>query len=311
MRRTTVVLFALLAVVVTRGRVAPAQAGPTPGTSREHDRQAIAKLTEDIVRAFGRRDAAAMAAHWTEQGEYTQDGGPPIRGRAEIQEGYAEFFRTIQGEPKVDVHLDAVRFPSADVALVEATLRRRNEGGEVVASARQDVVLVRERDRWRLAVVREWDRDVRPSSSLKDLEWLVGTWHAATADREASITYAWDEHKAFIRGNFTVKEGTKVIESGTETIGRDNSDGVIRTWLFQSDGGFAGGVLTREGAAWSLDVHAVRADGSRLTGTVMYVPVDPQTFTWQAVNQTVDGEAVADTPPIKVTKRATEEPVGR
>ena len=297
MRRTTIVLFALLAVALPCGGAAPA-----PKEANEDPTRAVVRLTEDMVRAFGRRDAAAMAAHWTEQGEYTQNGGQSIRGRAEIQKGYSEFLKTIQGEPRVEVHLDAVRFPSADAALIEVSLVRSNDQGEVVASARQDAVLVRERDHWKLAVVREWDHDVGPRASLKDLEWLVGTWRAATADREVNITYAWDENKAFIRGTYTVRESGKVVESGTETIGRDSADGVIRSWLFQSDGGFAGGVLTRDGRKWAVDVHAVRADGTRLTGTVTYLPVDPDTFTWQAVNQALDGVAVADTPPIKVTR---------
>ena len=307
MRCKTVGLCTLLAVVVTCGRAASAQDEPVRDPGREHDRQAIVQLSRDMVRAFGQRDAAAMAANWTEQGEYTQNGGQPIRGRAEIQKGYSEFFKTIQGEPKVDVQFDAVRFPSADVALIETTLRRRNEEGGVVASARQDAVLVREAGRWKLATVHEWDHESGPSVSLKDLEWLIGTWHAVTPDGEVNITYAWDENKAFIRGNFTVKEGTKVIESGTETIGKDNADGAIRSWLFESDGAFAGGVLTRDGTKWNVDVHVVRADGSRLAATVVYVPVNANTFTWQAVNQVLDGVPALDTPPIKVTRvKATE-----
>src|SRR4030095_11343638 len=156
----------LLAVIVPCGGGASAQNEPTRDSKREHDRQAIVELAKDRVRAFGQRDAAAMAANWTEQGEYIQNGGQPIRGRGEIQKGYSEFFKTIQGEPKVDVQFDAVRFPSADVALIETTLRRRNEEGSVVASARQDAVLVREADRWKLADVHEWNRDVGPSLSL-------------------------------------------------------------------------------------------------------------------------------------------------
>jgi uncharacterized protein (TIGR02246 family) len=302
MRCVTVVLFSLLAVVVTCGAPASAQDDAVRDAAREHDREAIVQLSRDMVRAFGQRDAAAMAANWTEQGEYTQNGGQPIRGRGEIQKGYSEFFKTIQGEPKVDVQFDAVRYPSADVALIETTVRRRNEEGSVVASARQDAVLVRESGRWKLAVVREWDHDVGPSVSLKDLEWLIGTWRALTPDGEVNITYTWDENRAFIRGNFTVKEGAKVVQSGTETIGSDNADGTIRSWLFQSDGGFAGSVLTRAGMTWVIDVHGVRADGTKLSATVTYSPVDSNTFTWRAVNQALDGVAAADTPLIKVTK---------
>jgi hypothetical protein len=118
-----------------------------------------------------------------------------------------------------------------------------------------------------------------------------------------TITYEWDENKAFLRGQFTVKEGTKVIESGTEVIGKDPAEGVLRSWVFQSDGGFGGGVWAREGKKWSVDVQGVRADCRRLTATLLYIPVDPNTLTWQAVNQALDGVPVADTPPIRVTKQ--------
>ena len=145
--------------------------------------------------------------------------------------------------------------------------------------------------------------DIGLDVSLKELQWLIGTWRAVTKDREVTITYEWDQNKAFLRGKFTVKEGTKVIESGTETIGKDNARGVIRSWVFQSDGGFGGGAWTREGKKWSVDVYGVLADGREMTATSIYVHLDNNTFTWQAVNQTLDGVPVADTPPIKVTRQ--------
>jgi hypothetical protein len=44
------------------------------------------------------------------------------------------------------------------------------------------------------------------------------------------------------------------------------------------------------------------ADGNELTGTIIYIQVDPNTFTWQAVNLALNGEAMTDTAPIKVAK---------
>ena len=46
------------------------------------------------------------------------------------------------------------------MAVTEATLRLKNDDGEIVASGRQDTVLVREGGQWKVAVVREWDRDI-------------------------------------------------------------------------------------------------------------------------------------------------------
>jgi uncharacterized protein (TIGR02246 family) len=298
-----IVLFSLLALVVLGGGFTTPQEKTAKDPKREPERLAIDKLTKGLIQAFEKRDAAAIAALWTEEGEFIHNDGGSIRGRAEIQKGYAEFFKTLKGKPKLEIQTDALRFPSADMAVAQSTLRLKNDEGEIVGSSWQDTVLVREGGRWKVALVREWDRHLGLDVSLKELQWLIGTWRAVTKDREVTITYEWDQNKAFLRGKFTVKEGTKVIESGTETIGKDNAEGVIRSWLFQSDGGFGGGVWTREGKKWSGDVHGVRADGTKLTATIIYIHVDPNTFTWQAVNQTLDGVPVADTPPIKVTRQ--------
>ena len=44
------------------------------------------------------------------------------------------------------------------------------------------------------------------------------------------------------------------------------------------------------------------ADGRVITATNIMTPIDADTFTWQAVERTLDGEALADLPPIKVTR---------
>jgi uncharacterized protein (TIGR02246 family) len=300
MRRRSPLSLSLLGLLALCGFTA-ARDKSVEDYKREADRLAIAQLTTDMVQAFDKRDAAALAANWAEEGEFIRNDGEPVRGRSGIQKGYAEFFKTLKGKPRLEIRTEALRFPSADMAVTEATLRLADDQGEIVASGRQDTVLIREGGRWKAAIVREWDTGL--DVSLTDLEWLIGTWQAIAKDREVTLAYEWDETKAFICGKFTVKEGTKVIETGTEVIGKDRGDGVIRSWVFQSDGGFGGGVWTRDGKKWKVDVHGVRADGRKLTATTIYVRVNPTTVTWQAVDQALDGVPVADTPPIRVTKQ--------
>ena len=89
-------------------------------------------------------------------------------------------------------------------------------------------------------------------------------------------------------GKYAVKESAKVIETGMQMIGKDNADGVIRSWVFQSDGGFGGGVWTqgRQEMDRELDAVACTPDGKELTGSTIYIHVDGDAYTWQAVNQT-------------------------
>jgi len=293
-------LLSLNAVLLITG-LAPA----SQSDSRERDRLALKKVTNDMIEAFDKRDAAAIAAHWIDEGEFIHNDDEPIRGQARIERGYVEFFKTLNGHPKLQIQSDVLRFPSADMAVSETTLRLEDEEGEVVASGRQNTILVREGGQWKIAIVREWDRDTALDVNLSELEWLIGSWNATTKEREVTITYKWDENRTFLRGEFIVKKGPKVIESGTQIIGKDNVKGVIRSWVFQSDGGFGDEIWAREGRSWSVEVHGVGADGKVLRGTNIYIHVDPDAFTWQAVGQTFDGVSIPGTEPIKVTRQTS------
>jgi uncharacterized protein (TIGR02246 family) len=303
MYRKSVVLFTGLALLVLGSGLMTAQDRKAKAAEREADKLAIDKLTREMTQAFENRDAVTVAAQWTTEGEFIRNDGEPIRGRAEIQKAYADYFKTLKGKPKLEIQVDGLHFPSADTALSEVTLRLKDGTGEELASSWRDTLLVREDGRWKVATVREWDRDTGLDEGLKELEWLIGTWRAANKDREVTIVYEWDENKAFIRGKYTVKEGAKITESGMQMIGKDKAEAAIRSWVFQSDGGFGGGVWTRDGKTWDVDVYGVTAEGSELTATSRYIRVDPNTYTWQAVDQALDGEPIADTQPIKVTKQ--------
>jgi uncharacterized protein (TIGR02246 family) len=303
MYRKGIIFVAGLAVVLLGVRLMTAQEKKDKGPDREADKAAIDKLGKDAVKAFNNRDADAIAANWTADGEFIRNDGEPIRGRDEIRKGYAEFFKTLKGKPTLEVQTDNLRFPSADTAVLEVTLRLKNEEGEVIASSWRNTLLVREGGQWKVAVVQEWDRDTAIDTSLAELEWLIGTWQTTTKDREVTTTYEWDDNKAFIRGRFTVKEGGKVVESGTQMIGMDRSAGAIHSWVFSSDGSFGDGLWTREGKQWSVDVVGVTPTGQELTATAIYVHIDANTFTWQSIDQAVDGSPIPDTQPIKVTKQ--------
>src|SRR5262249_45895620 len=162
---------------------------------------------------------------WTAEGEYIRNDGEPICGRADVQKGNAEFFKTLKGKPTVEVQTDNLRFMSADTALSEVTLRLKTEQVQLIASGWRNTLLAREDGQWKVALVQEWDRDNSFDDSLKDLEWLIGTWRMDTKDQDVTTTYEWDESKAFIRGKYIVKQGDKVIESGMQVFGKDNAEG--------------------------------------------------------------------------------------
>jgi hypothetical protein len=66
-------------------------------------------------------------------------------------------------------------------------------------TSRLSILLVRENDRWPIAVLREW---LDEGITLHDLDWLIGTWVVMTDSGEVRTSYAWDEGKTTL--NVTV-----------------------------------------------------------------------------------------------------------
>src|SRR5262245_1056102 len=154
-----IVLVTALILVFLGVSFMTAQDKANKAPDREADKLAIDKLVKENIKAFNDRDAAAIGANWTAEGEYIRNDGTPIRGRAEIQKGYADLFKTLKGKPTVEVQTDGLRFISPDSAVSEVTLRLKNEQGELVSSSWRNTFLVRDDGQWKVALVQEWDRD--------------------------------------------------------------------------------------------------------------------------------------------------------
>jgi hypothetical protein len=167
--------------------------------------------------------------------------------------------------------------------------------------ARYSVLHVREEDGWKMASVREWVPDPAELISLKDVEWLIGEWSARSDDAEASIRYAWDEDKAYLRGRYTLKRGGKVISSGTQVIGKDPHGG-LRSWQFENGGSFGEWAWSRDDRGWVIQAAGTLRDGSEVTAVNLLVPVGKDAFTWQSVERTASGSPLPDTPPVKVSR---------
>jgi len=285
------------------GREAHAQGGDVaakqPGKSKgqDADRDAISKAGRTFAAAFESGDAKAVAAHWTENGEYVADDGTVLRGRTAIEDDYADLFAKRKGAIKVEIDVDTIRFPSRDTAIEEGFFKVR-VGKEPAANSKYTILHVRENGKWLMAVVREW-----PGSgvSLRDLDWLIGTWAAKRDDTEIVTKYEWWGDKSFIRMDITIKD-KKTTTKGFQMIGKDASTGQLRSWTFDPDGSFGEATWGREGKKWMLDSAAVLGSGEVLTATSIITPLDDNTFTFQSVRRTVGDLDVPDIGPVRVTR---------
>jgi len=276
----------------------PVSAAADPkDTKHADDEAAIRKSAEDFIKAVDKGDAKAVAAAWTEEGEYIGDDGTTIRGRAAIEAAYAKAFAK-KKNPKVEVKIESIRFPSKDTAIEEGYAKRYDNGSDQPTCSRYSVLHVREGGKWLMAVLREWPDE---GVTLRDLDWLIGTWEAKTPEAEVRTTYEYGPNKNSIRCNITIK-GKGRNETATEIIVKDPRNGQLRSWLFDDDGGFGDGDWARDGKRWVIESSGVQSDGGEVTARNILVPVDKDTFTWQSTQRTLDDEELPDIVPIKITR---------
>jgi uncharacterized protein (TIGR02246 family) len=270
---------------------------PTKGKALDARREEIARAVRSFAVAFEKGDAKALAAHWTENGEYATDDGAVFRGRAAIEKEYAQLFAKRKGVVKVGIDVDTIRFPSQDTAIEEGHFRVR-AGKELAVTSKYSVLHVRENGKWLMAIVREWPGE---GASLRDLDWLIGTWSAKRDDTEITTKYQWWGEKNFIRMDITIKDKKRTAK-GFQMIGKDASTGQLRSWTFDPDGSFGEATWSREDKKWVLDATAVTGTGDVVTSTNLFVPVSDNAFTFQSVERTINDNPVPDIGPVRVTR---------
>jgi uncharacterized protein (TIGR02246 family) len=266
------------------------------GADRAADREAVRKAIDSFAAAFRKGDAKAVADHWTAEGEYVSDDGATYRGRAALEKAYSESFAKNPGNA-LEVEVEAIRFPSRDTAVAEGHFKLREKGGELVVS-QCSFLFAREDGKWLIASARESPGD---GLSVRDLEWMIGTWEAKRDGTVVTTSYEWTAKKSFIRCQFSVRQDGQTY-GGMQMIGKDPSTGLLHTWTFEDSGGIGGADITRDGKKWVHDATGVTPDGRVLTATNIMTPIDADSFLWHTVERSLDDESLPDMPPVKVVR---------
>lgn len=302
-----VAVVAVAAVALTARQQPPAASPVAPiatqppapdANAREADREAIVKSSREFAAAFNTGDAKAVAAQWTENGECHEAGGGILRGRAAIEKGFADFFKA-NPQARIEVLVEAVRFPAADLAIEEGILRQTRSPKDLPGSTLYRVTHVREAGKWRPAVSDEIAAGI---DRLEDLDWLLGEWKGTVGDQQMTLTLTRDAKKPFVLGKFARTEGRTETVAGTFRIGFDPQAGRLRSWHFDDDGGHGQALWVRDGNRWVLDSTGVLGDGTPTASVNVLGRVDADTITWRSIDRTLGGRPMPDTVPVRLTR---------
>jgi hypothetical protein len=77
----------------------------------------------------------------------------------------------------------------------------------------------------------------------------------------------------------------------------------IRSWVFDSEGGFCEGIWTREGNQWIVKMTGVTHDGKIASSTNITTRVSKDRMTWQQRDRIVGGEKTPDIAETPITRQ--------
>ena len=278
-----------------------AQSAGAPG---QGELAAIRESSRAFVAAFDKGDAKAVAALWTEDGEYSDERGQVFTGRAAIEKEYATFFAANPGA-KLKLTIDSLKRLSADTVIEDGHASLDPPPPGPPAMSKYLAVHVRVSGKWLMSTVRDSRVEV-PSGyrHVDDLEWLIGNWTAEEHGAKTESVCRWVANKSFVERSFKTTEPDGTTSAGMQIIGFNPEGGRIQSWTFSADGGHAIGIWTPREKGWSADIRGVTGDGASTTAVNLLTKLDDNAYVWQSVQRTAGGMSLPDTDEVVLKRSA-------
>jgi hypothetical protein len=144
---------------------------------------------------------------------------------------------------------------------------------------------------------------VTPAESpLATLDWLVGSWHCQTERGAVEFSCKFTKNNAFLVRSFRIVNEPEGTMSGMQVIAWDPVQETIRSWTFDSDGGFGEDTWNQADDRYTMRSKYTLADGGKGAAINVMTYVDHDTFHWMSTNREIDGELQPDTAEIVVSR---------
>jgi|EndMetStandDraft_5_1072996.scaffolds.fasta_scaffold66182_3 uncharacterized protein (TIGR02246 family) len=271
--------------------------------NEEADEKAIRNVVHSYQEAYNQQDATKLVAQWASDANYINPvTGESAEGREAIEKLFKEKFA--QGKKRrLEITIKSIEFPYADEAIENGVMKVTVDDQPAQHVAYQ-ARYVKANGKWLVKAINEIELQ-EPTSNfeqLKDLTWMVGKWEDSDDNVDILFDNQWDKYKNFITQNFKMKiYGQDDIE-GKQIIAWDPVKDVVRSWVFDLDGGFGEGTWKKVDKSWYATMRFTLGDGRVASSINIYTPVDDHSYTFASVEREVDGEILPDMNPVTVEK---------
>lgn len=274
------------------------------GEQNKEDPKIIQNIVKELQEAYNQQDAAKLAGLWASDASYLNPvTGESAEGKEAIEKLFKEKFA--QGKKRhLEIVVGNLEFVSVDEAIEEGVMKI-TIADEPTQQMAYRISYVQTNGKWQIGAIDEIELQDRSShfEQLKSLAWLVGKWEDSDDNVVITFDNQWDKYKNFITQDFMMKIYGQEDLEGKQIIAWDPVKKGIRSWVYDSDGGFGEGTWEKMDKSWYVTMRYTLSDGGVGSSINIYTPIDNRSYTFASVEREVEGRILPDMDPITVEKK--------
>ena len=261
-----------------------------------NEESAVRAAVDSYTSAFNNGNLDCVMAHVAVDADFIDHSGKLYKGKADLAEVLKHSLADLKGS-KLKSTITSIRFLRPDVAVVDGKADLTAPDG-TTDSGRYTSTWTRTGGKWLLSSVRDLPDSpaaAEPAPApLQQLAWLVGDWASQNPTFAVQLSGRWALNKSFLLLEYTAKGQDGEDLAVAQYFGWDPVDGVIRSWFFDSQGGYGGGDWERQGNTWAALWTGVLSDGQNAASTNSMKFIDDNSFLFRSVDRDIDGLPLAD-----------------
>ena len=269
---------------------------------------ALRQVAEDFILSFNDRDAAAVAALFSEDGEISNRTATElISGREEIKAHYEEMFAA-KDAPKLAIEVETVRMVGPGLAIEDGMFHFTKPGeDDPVRSDNLSVVLQKAAGgEWKIASTRVLGDATEAAGNLADLAAVLkGDWTCQSDDLRLDMAFGWDDSGNYLIGEMLATRADAKPLNTKIRFGWDAARKTISCWTFDDEGGFAKADWTPSDEGWLVRTEGTTAEGEFMSANQQLNFEGKDVFIWAGTERLVDGKKLPDSK-LRVVRQAPE-----
>lgn len=267
------------------------------------DEKGIREAVKAYQEAYNNQDAEKLSRLWVSDASYFNPlTGKSAEGRDEIEQLFKNMFAQ-ENKKHLEITITNITFPNANEAIQNGIIKAMSPNQPEQQVAYQ-VKFVKQEGKWLLKTINEIELQAPFSNyeRIKELAWLVGKWEDSDEHVQILFDNQWDTYRNFITEHFKMKIYDQDNIEGKQIIAWDPLKEIIRSWVFDSDGGFGEGTWEKVDNSWIASMRYTLSDGRAASAKNVYTVVNDSSYTFASVEREVDGEILPDMDPVTVKR---------